>query len=638
MKKILLAIAALIVAGVVVLFATFDANSYRPQIAEALSEQLGRTVKLDGPIKLGLSWSDGFRLGVSNVSIANPPWASRPVMAKIGELYLGVGIQPLLSRKLEVSSFKLADADVQLETNAGGQTNWEFNGTKKEPSTPPVAPPAAGKAETKPVAIHVSKVNVSDSRFAIKGKDGKTNVFKVDDLTFDGRGKGIKLTFKGEAAGAPVTLDASGGELEKMMGEKWPFKADAVYMNYKIHAEGSLNNGAKNVVVDTYTLGAGDSKITGALKIALGGQRPAITGTVNSDKLNPSDFKQPETAAPEGKSEASPSPKSQSAREMLFSNEPLNLDGLKAADAKLDVAIGEVPIGPSSLKKIQAKVNLENGRLLVSPYSLNFAGTEAKGQKMVDASVSPVKVSAILNAPQLDMSKLAELGGLESFITGKADMTLDIESVGNSMHAIASNANGHISLIAAGGTLSQKILGDVAGSLLNAFAPGTGQLVKPALNCMVARFKIVNGMMQTDGLLLDTAQATIAGTGSINLRDETMDMVLRTRTKAVNVGGLEPPLRVSGPLTKLSYVPDIAGTAKSVVGLLTNGAVGDAGVPEVVSQAGQNACVYTIEHPQASKPAGKTGAVQDAVKKAGEKAKDMGNQLIQGIGKGLFGN
>jgi len=256
---------------------------------------------------------------------------------------------------------------------------------------------------------------------------------------------------------------------------------------------------------------------------------------------------------------------------------------------------------------------------------------------MVDVSSSPAKMSALLNAPQLDMSQLAELYGLESFISGKADLSLDVSSSGNSMRAIMGNANGQISLVAAGGTLSQQVLRELAGSLLEAFAPGTGGLAKPAVNCMVARFKIANGQMQTDGLLIDTAQATLAGSGGINLRDETMDMVLRTKPKTVDDAGLTPPLRIKGPLSDLSYAPDVAGVAQNVAGMLTGGAVTETGVPDIVTQAGQNACVYTLEHPQAGKPVA-NGAVQNAVKKAGEKAREMGDKVLEGIGNKLFGN
>jgi len=627
--KTVLFLVVVAAAGIAVLLMTFDANSYKPQIAQALSEQLGREVRLDGPIKLGVSLQ-GVELGVSQVSIGNPPWASRPVMAKIGRVALGVAVPPLLQKKIDVTGFTLADADVQIESNAQGQSNLDFQAAKKEgaPAAPAVkeaAPAAKGGAMP---AFHVRKVNVENSTFALRDKDGKVSTVSVKELSFAPKGKGMELTLTGAANGTPVTLDLKGEKsLESLMNAKWPFEAAGKFATYDLAVKGVLDSPAKKADLASYTLKAGGSTIAGKMAINYGGARPAVSGTLTSEKLTPSDFK-PE-AQEGGKGKESKGEAKKGGEDRIFSAEPLDLSGLKAADAHIDVAIGELSFGPSSLKTVQTKLDLQNGRLLLSPFKGMVGNTPIEGQMKVDGEARPAQVSAILKGYRIDLSELVSLSGMKSFIESKGDADMDITASGNSLHEMASNANGQINLVMAGGNVSQSGLSSTAGGLLDIFAPGVGGLTKPGLNCLVAHFKIVNGLMQSQGLLADTAQATIVGIGGVNLRDETMDMVLRTRTKGVDVSAFTPPLRVHGPLKNLSYSPDASGSIQNVVGLFKNGSV-ESAVPDIVQQAGQNACEYTLKNPPASKPVAAPAPVQKAV----DKVKEEGGKLI----KGLFGN
>ncbi len=650
LRNIILAIIGVPVIAIAVLLMTFDANKYKPQISEFLSAQIGRTVKIDGPIKLGLSWSQGFYLGVKDISIDNPPWASRPVMAKVGSISLGVALPPLLQNRGEVKSFTLADADILLETSQGGVNNWDLKPmTEKKPEH--AAAPESGKGQAaKPMRFSIDAVKVTNTKIGKRGPDGKTAAYLVKDLAFNWRGKGAELKVDAEVNGASVGLDlksSSGVALDKIMESEWPFEADVRYDKLNVKMSGVLNGPKKTVAMNGYTLMAGDSKITGQMVVAYGGARPAVKGTVNGDKVDPADFKmESKGAAKEETAKPAAATAGGEGKKRLFSDEPLNFDGLKAADAYLDIKIAQLAMGPSSLKDLQTKLDLTNGRLLLSPFKAMVADKAVEGQIKLDAESRPAQVATLLKAYQIDLSELVKLGGLSSFIESKGDADMDLTTAGNSLHEMASNANGQINLVMAGGKVSERVASDIAGDLLNILAPGAGGLTKPGLNCFVAHLKIANGVLRTDGLLMDTAQATIAGSGGANLRDETMDMVLRARTKApdtsaltkVDINQLAPPLRISGPLTSLSYKPDASGTVSKVVGIFAGGAAnGDTGVPEIVQQEGQNACEYTLKHPQPGKPAAAVPAtVNEVVDKAKEKAKDVGNKLMEGVG-GLFG-
>lgn len=640
MKKFagIILISVLLTAVAIGIFvATFDANKFQPQIAEVISKRIGREVKINGTIGLKISWSKGFSLSVGDVSIANPSWASRPLMAKIGGIELGVSLPPLLKNSLEVGSIIVENADIQLETNTAGQSNWELEIFEAgKPSEGKTAEKKKPEEKSEQLSFHIKKIGIKNSRFAIRGKDGKLNEYKIDSFSFFAKDKGAEIKFSGEADGKAISLNITGQlPIEKIMESKLPFTAEVLYNPFTVVANGVLDAKAKTASLETYEVKAGESKINGQLAINYGGARPAIQGTLNSEKINLSDFKTDKEETGKETTKTNVSSEAENTQQYIFSKEHLNLEGLKAVDAKLEIAIGEIPLGLSSVKNIKTKLDLENGRLLLSPFKAEVAGTQAEGQIGLDAGRIPAQFTAILKAYQLDLAQFVSLSGLKSFLESKGDADMDITTFGNSMRDFAANANGQINLVVAGGSVSERVLGEIAGNLLNIFAPGTGNLTKPQLNCLAAHFKINNGKMDITGLLADTGQATVAGTGGVDLRDETIDMVLYSKVKGVEeINALAPPLRIKGPLKKPSYNPDVKSTMQKAVGILT-GTVQN-GVPEIIQQAGQNACEYTLRNPQKTRPAALPLPVEKAVEKARDKVKDLGNKALEGLG-GLLG-
>ena len=70
-------------------------------------------------------------------------------------------------------------------------------------------------------------------------------------------------------------------------------------------------------------------------------------------------------------------------------------------------------------------------------------------------------------------------------------------------------------------------------------------------------------------MLLDTDQARVGGKGDINLRDESLKLVLNTESKHFSIGSLPAPVDITGTFAKPSVMPDLA-----VVGARAGAAVG----------------------------------------------------------------
>ena len=618
MKKFLLILVLLPVLAVfalAVFVATLDPNKYRPQIVEMVGKKTGRSIALNGPITLHMSL-EGVTFGLQDVVIGNPAWASRKEMASIGQFDLGVAVMPLLDHKLVVKSLKISKADIQLETNAAGEPNWKMESGEKE------AAPVETKAQpasASPVAVDVASVQVQDSRLAMRDKDGKTTIFKIAKLSVAREGAGFAVRLDSNFNGAPVVANVTIGIADIMKIKTLPLQADVTYAAYHLIASGKADVDAKILTLDSYKVSAKDSEIHGALKASWGGAKPSATATVESGAFNPADFK-PEAA--KGTS-ASDENASAPVSGRVFSDAALPLDGLKAANAQLDIKLAEVVLGTLSVKNVAGKVTLTNGDLNMNFPAIHLGSSSIAFKTQLDASSSPARLVTTFNAPDVDTAELMPMLGMKTFLSAKANATMNITSSGNSLHDLASHANGTLSLLSDGGKVNTAALDSVVANLVTLGSSGNDVM----LNCLAARFNIQNGVVRDNGVLADTTASTVLVKGNINLGEENLDMNVAAKARAGKVSAIIPPVNVRGGLKNPRYVVDAGTLADNVVGLLSGKGAKTSPVPTMQTQAGQNACVYTLDHPVAA-PAAAAPATNQAPKEA---VKDLGKNLLKGL-------
>ncbi len=584
--KGLLTFILLLVVGAVIIVVTTSPDKYRVQIADGLSKETGRTIKLDGPIGLSLSLH-GAILTLRDAAIGNPPWASRKDMAGMGSFNLGVALLPLLSKQFVVTRLEIVNADIKLETDANGHHNWEIG--PAEPLS--VKSEKAKDKSQSAVTIHVDKVNVRDSQLIMADKDGKLNTFQVKSLTVGAEGSGGAIHFDGEYNRTPVTL-AFKVEVKDFtsLNGAWPFDADLTYGNYKVSAKGNANADKSMADISSYDVTAGNSRIHGKLAVGWAG-KPAVRGTIVSTRLNPADFK-PATAQQEaGQGEAPPPAKSNH----VFSDEPLDFEALKSFNADMTIKIDELPLASSELKGTSGRVEVVNGILTLNPFTTHIGDGAIETQIRLNAETSPAQLAMAAKAPEIKMQDVLNFLGAPDFISGNGYADMNIASSGNSVHELAANSVGVMNVSAGSGKISSSAAGSIANGLLAIFAPsGTN-----TLNCLVARFVLKNGIARDNGILVDTGAATIGGNGGFDLGRETIGMTLRAKTKQINIGSLAPPLDITGTFTNPHFTMDPGATIEKVAGIFSGNSL-DGGVPDVISsKPGVNACNYTLDHPSA---------------------------------------
>ena len=125
------------------------------------------------------------------------------------------------------------------------------------------------------------------------------------------------------------------------------------------------------------------------------------------------------------------------------------------------------------------------------------------------------------------------------------------------------------------------------------------------LHCAVADFAVKGGVMRADTLVLDTEISTLAGSGSIDLGQETLDLTLVPKTRTTSPVALRSPIHVRGTFARPEVGLDTGRVAARGVGALLLGLVNPllALIPLVEMGPGiASDCGRLIQEAQAASP------------------------------------
>jgi len=127
MKKLLIGIFVLVViviaAAVVVPF-FIPLDFVKEKITAGAEEATGRKLTIAGDFDLSIL--PRVRVKAGDVTFANAPGAKQANMLELAEMEIGLSLFPLLSGAVELTSFVLIDPVINLEVDAKGHPNWQF--------------------------------------------------------------------------------------------------------------------------------------------------------------------------------------------------------------------------------------------------------------------------------------------------------------------------------------------------------------------------------------------------------------------------------------------------------------------------------------------------------------------------------
>ncbi len=656
-----------LIAGFVGTLFVIDVDSYRALIQSQSEQVLGRQLTIDGEIEL--DWSFSPTLAVHDVALANVEGGSRPEMARIGTLAIGLELGALLTGDLNITNLTVIDADLILESGSGGVGNWVL---ASEAST------ADGSVGTVPF---VRSLTLRDSRLTYVGLLDQRRVLEIDEATLEAESKDSEIHVevsgaiqgvKADASGSvgsfasliergadwPVSLSARVGTnrvaIDGIIGDPWSFsgyrlgveatltslealqvasgtggRGNQVPSLPRIRASAVLSGDPDRVAVTDIRATVGDSDIAGQLVATMGGGRPHLVGALSSETVVLSDF------VPEDGGAGAGGPTE------------LPVDLLRAVEADLEIAIARLVADDLQVEEIAAELRVQNGQLNLDVGKAVLWDGWWGGRIVADSHLSPLAVGFDITVGQVDLNAMLGHWGMEdNAITGRMDGALTLHGRGDSVEALLDSANGQIALDMATGRINNAYTELIGRNVLTALLPDGDEPVTH-VNCAVGQFDVAQGVARSSAILVDTRRVTVGGEGAIDFGGGRLDFLLNPRTKDLNLLALVAPARIHGPFgdVEVSLMTSdlVIDAATSVLlGVINPVAIV---IPFVTTgTGGENPCLTAILSQDLMTPqsapermiGGAVDVVEGFAEGIGEAANDLGTGISNVI-DGIFG-
>jgi uncharacterized protein involved in outer membrane biogenesis len=228
----------------------------------------------------------------------------------------------------------------------------------------------------------------------------------------------------------------------------------------------------------------------------------------------------------------------------MFPDTPFHLQGARRSDAEIDFHAQALEIGRVSLREVATKVKIDEGTIAVGPVAATLREGKVSGGFKIDVTHDVPWVDVDLRVAHMKLGQPSGNDGNADSpppLDGPLQARIALKGRGNSLHDLASNANGTVTAVLPHGTVRSS-LAELAGFDLRGLGlMATGNKADTGIRCGVASFDVKDGTLTAQRLLVDTDPVLITGEGTIDLDSEALDLQLEGRPK-------HPRLRIRAPL------------------------------------------------------------------------------------------
>jgi AsmA protein len=578
---------ALVVA--LALFIAFGLNTLRGPISRAVTNATGRELVIDGRIRAVWSWLHP-RFRVERVRFANADWAREDYLFSADAVEAEVRLLPLFAGLMVLPQVRLEGAEVNLERDEEGRQNWILD-TKKE------------KDEQKKgsrVRIELLTLDRGHLSYADAGLD----IDLQTDLNTDQTGMLFAVT--GTYQGLPLSGSGHSSPVLSLRDESTPFglKAEARIGDTRVNVDGSITGLVGLQKIDTrvrlsgnslaelydivnialpqtpayategrlvregtlvryekFTGKMGTSDISGTVQIDTGGKRPFMQGELQSKVIDLADL---------GVVVGTDQPKEGG----VLPDAPFDPARWDSVDADVRIKAGTIRRPEQlPLQHLSARIQMKDRVLTLNPLEFGIAGGKFAGPVTLDGTKDTIGATLQMRVQKLQLAQLFPTIQSNKASVGDIGGLVELKGTGNSVAQMLGSSNGKIGFFMDGGEISRFMMELVA---LDVWGVAKAKLEgdKPVeVRCAVADFGVENGIMKTNALVFDTAVVKVEGGGTINLKNEELDIKLNPRPKDSSVASLNSPLYVRGTFSHPRPSPDVPRLAAKGVGAVVMGII-----------------------------------------------------------------
>lgn len=556
-------------ATVIALIAVPWKDVLRGPVAAYASRQLQRAVTLDG---IGVEFGSVTRLQFDGVTIANAAWSAEPTMARADRIVLFYSLGSLLTG--DPDYVQLVSPELLLERNADGAGNWQIEGDAKtwpllsaidvDRGSVRYRDPAL-RADIE-IAVKTSAVEGQPSTVEFTGK-GK---FRGEAVKIDGRSGGLvslrrtgdpyPLTINVRAGPNEVAFDGTvvPGDPENLRGalrlrgrdlsELYPIVPSPLPWTPPYSLKGELAHTKALWTFRKFSGTVGDSDLAGEFRVDVSTRRPRTTADLSSSKFDYKDLggfiglppQNPRT--PVQQDEAARRAKS----DRVLPERAFDLGSLRELDADVKFRGKSVRFGETPIDNLTSHIKLQNGVMQFDPLDFGIGEGHVVSNVRLDLNRSTPTADGQIELRRVQLArlvpKLASQGGATGNVGGRARF----KAAGNSIAAMASTLEGDGVVLMRGGEASTLQLWLTNLDLANAAALLSRPDDTSPITCAVLAFHAREGIAKPELFVIDTPAVVINGEGTIDLRQEKLDLTLTAKSKQMSLVALRGPIVVEG--------------------------------------------------------------------------------------------
>ena len=584
--------------ALVICIAALDTDRAKKYVATSVSKTTGRQLNISGDLNVDLGWIS--RVSVTDIQFENAGWSKHPHMVEIGLLDFEVDLWQLIRHfRWVFPAVTVSEPKVVLEKNSQGAVNWDFRAST-------AMTPVPDNRNEFPV---VKKLTIKGGSLLFDDQVTKT---LADLKGIEAEAEGfldapVKLKAEGIYQKLPVTLSFDGGSYENLRSSKesYPARINLNVGKTRAKIDGNFNEPlemkGENVVLDVegddmanlfpiirlvfpktppyrlkgrlthegkvwsfadFSGRVGDSDLSGNIRVDTAPKRPMMKAALVSNLLDFDDLAgfiggtpgtgPGETASEEQKKEAAATKTS----DRIFPDQRFDLARLKAMDADVTLRAKKILAPKLPIDDLNAALKLNDGVLSFTPATFGVANGRMEIFSTFDGSKRPSKVQIDARMRQLDLKRFLGGSSFAQKTLGPIGGRIVLTGTGESFRELMATATGNTFLVMGGGQISGMLV-ELAGLDV---AESVGFLVRGdksiPVRCGLVDLQANDGQMAVKTLVFDTEDSVVYGEGSIDLRDEKLNIVVLPVPKDFSPLSLRAYIRARGPLNNVSVFPD----------------------------------------------------------------------------------
>ncbi|MBL8497443.1 AsmA family protein [Nitrosomonas sp. JL21] len=575
----------------------------RDLLAQQISERIDRTLTINGD--LTIDWSMVPRIRIQRITLANVPSSPSPYMAEIDELGMSLDVLEILKGHIVIADIALIHPKLVLEKYSATENNWTFPFMNQE-------------FEKDIMPVDVERLRIEQGTALFKDEKDTAIEARIDTReTLQHGADNLHVKATGTIKGDQFNLTINSGPLVALREAKQEFPLSAALqagstiikaagtarqplklkdMNLEFsvrgsnpahlskisgiplpnlppyHMKGNVSDREKEWEIKNLIGKIGDSDLKGKISIDLSGTQPFVKADLLSKKIDLDDFGPMLGIAPDtGPGETASAAQKREAKKQAVSEFSLPtkpIDFKKLENIHVDIKLTSSAIQTDlPIDNLTTHLIVQNGRLTLSPLDFGVAHGKVISRVEIDANAKPVQTKIDTEIHHLRLKEILKRWDISSesagIIGGKAIYWLK----GNSLADMFSSADGGMLMLMTGGKLDDLLVELSGLDLGEALVALFDKESNTEINCAFLDLPTKNGLITISKLIIDTDDTIFLGSGSINLKQEQLDMVIDPHPKDLSVFSARAPLHIEGTFKKPTFTPGATALIRGAVSL-----------------------------------------------------------------------